>query len=80
VDVFWSILTAVIGVVGGIWILWKVRNLDRARHDEDQARAFFECHGHWPDETPEEAEQRRAQLRRAPEPPPLATPTDDGYV
>jgi hypothetical protein len=25
---------------------------DRAREQEDEARAYFERHGHWPDETP----------------------------
>jgi hypothetical protein len=24
---------------------------DRAREEEDEARAYFERHGHWPDET-----------------------------
>ena len=24
----------------------------RARHEEDDARAFFDEHGHWPDEPP----------------------------
>ena len=25
------------------------------RHEEDEARAFFDAHGHWPDEPPEAA-------------------------
>jgi hypothetical protein len=25
---------------------------DRARQDEDEARAYFQRHGHWPDEPP----------------------------
>jgi hypothetical protein len=25
---------------------------DRAREDEDEARAYLEKHGHWPDEAP----------------------------
>ena len=32
------------------------------RHEEDEARAFFDAHGHWPDEPPEAAHEpgRRA--------------------
>lgn len=28
---------------------------DRAREDEDEARAYFQRHGHWPDEPPPRA-------------------------
>jgi hypothetical protein len=28
------------------------------RHEEDDARAFFDEHGHWPDEPPEAARER----------------------
>ena len=40
---------------------WLVRviftgNDDRA--DEDEARTFFDEHGHWPDEDPSEANRR----------------------
>lgn len=40
------------------------KNRDAERYDEDDARTFFDEHGHWPDETPAEAEARR---RRAAE-------------
>ena len=48
---------------------WFVRtvlakNRDEERFAEDDAREFFDEHGHWPDETPEQAE---ARARRAAE-------------
>ncbi len=30
------------------------------RHDEDDDRAYFDEHGHWPDETPADVERRHA--------------------
>jgi hypothetical protein len=38
-------------------------DLERTR--EDDARAFFAEHGHWPDETPEEIAARAARRGRA---------------
>ena len=29
-----------------------IRTGHGARHEEDDARAFFDAHGHWPDEPP----------------------------
>jgi hypothetical protein len=82
VETVWAILTAVIGVIGSIWILYRVRNLDRYRSNEDEARAFFDENGHWPDETREEAEAERARILAAGTvaPPPLSTPSQDGFV
>jgi hypothetical protein len=61
----YGIFICVCGVVGIIWILYVMRNGDKDRLDEDDARAFFDEHGHWPDETPEEAEAERARLAAA---------------
>ena len=47
----YGIFICVAGVVGIIWIIWVMRNGDNDRHEEDAARAFFDEHGHWPDET-----------------------------
>ncbi len=81
-ETVWSILTAVIGVVGSIGILYKLRNLDRDRHGEDDARAFFDEYGHWPDETLEQAEAERARILAAGTvtPAQVSTPSSDGYV
>ena len=38
------------------------KNRDAERFEEDDARDFFDEHGHWPDETPAEAD---ARARRA---------------
>ena len=48
-------------------IIWFARILldrdrDAERFEEDDARTFFDEHGHWPDETPADAE---ARARRA---------------
>ena len=58
----YGIFICVAGVVGIIWILYVMRHGDQDRHDEDAARAFFDEHGHWPDETPEQAQAERARL------------------
>jgi hypothetical protein len=34
------------------------RDRDEPRHAEDDARTFFDEHGHWPDEDPAEAAAR----------------------
>jgi hypothetical protein len=53
-----SILILIIGAVGVFFILRAVRGFD-PRRGEDEARAFFDEHGHWPDQTLEEAEAER---------------------
>lgn len=61
----YSIFVIVAAVVGIGWILYMLRHGDSDRHDEDAARTFFDEHGHWPDETPEEAEAERRRLAAA---------------
>jgi nitrogen fixation-related uncharacterized protein len=58
----YGIFICVAGVVGIAWIIWVMRNGDKDRLDEDAARVFFDEHGHWPDETPEEAAAQRARI------------------
>ena len=58
-----AILILVIGVVGFFFIFRALRAHD-PRRDEDVARAFYDEHGHWPDQTPEEAEAERRELAR----------------
>ena len=74
-DVF-SIAVLVFGAVGIFFILRALRGFD-PRRGEDNARAFFDEHGHWPDQTPEEAEAERAQLAQAF---PLAQADEHGRV
>jgi hypothetical protein len=58
----YAIFIVVAAFAGIGWIIWLMRNGDTDRHDEDDARTFFEEHGHWPDETPEEAAAERARI------------------
>jgi hypothetical protein len=58
-----AIFILVIGVVGFFVIFRALRKFD-PRRDEEAARAFFDEHGHWPDQTPEEGEAERAELAR----------------
>ncbi|HEU4973516.1 MAG TPA: hypothetical protein VFT50_00390 [Baekduia sp.] len=78
----YGILTVVAGVVGIAWILYLTRNGDKDRYDEDAARQFFDEHGHWPDETLEEAQAERRRLAAsagAPHPP-VSQASPDGLV
>lgn len=77
----YSIFICVVGVAGIIWILWVMRHGDTDRHDEDAARAFFDEHGHWPDETLEDALAERERLRAsAGAPAPVSQASSDGLV
>ncbi len=44
------------GAIG--WLGWFVLKPNTDRADEDVARAFYDEHGHWPDEDPAEAHRR----------------------
>ena len=48
-------------VVG--WFIKTVlaKDRDQERFVEDDARDFFDEHGHWPDETPDDARRRAEQ-------------------
>ena len=51
-ELIWSI----IGVLGGIalivFILWSLATGRGDRDREEEARRFYDEHGHWPDEPP----------------------------
>ena len=59
-----AIVILVIGVVGFVFIFRGMRGFDE-RGAEDAARTFYDEHGHWPDQTPEEAQAERRDLARA---------------
>lgn len=46
---------AFVGAGSSIWLLNVLHRIgvtgDRERDEEDEARAYFDRHGHWPDET-----------------------------
>jgi hypothetical protein len=78
----YGIFICVAGAVGIVWILWVIRHGDDDRHAEDRARAFFDEHGHWPDETREDAEAERRRLAGAAgmQAAPVSRPSSDGLV
>ena len=40
------------------WLVKVIFTGNDDRADEDEARTFFDEHGHWPDEDPSEADRR----------------------
>lgn len=59
-DWFWGIFGVVGSVVGIGVLIWLQSRGGLERIDEDDARAYFDEHGHWPDETPEDVAARVA--------------------
>ena len=45
-----DVVTVAIAVVALIGLAVVLARPDRARADEEDARDFFDAHGHWPDE------------------------------
>jgi hypothetical protein len=78
----YGIFICVAGVAGLIWILYVMRNGDKDRHEEDAARTFFDEHGHWPDETLEEAIAERERVAASAGAPvaPVSQASSDGLV
>jgi hypothetical protein len=74
-DVF-SIAILILGAVGVFFILRALRGFD-PRRGEDEARAFYDEHGRWPDQTLEDAEAERRLVVSAY---PVAEPDEHGYV
>lgn len=54
---------AFVGAGSSIWLLNVLHRIgvsgDRERTEEDEARAFFDRHGHWPDESAPAPRRRR---------------------
>jgi hypothetical protein len=49
-QLIWSIIAAIagFGMVGVVFYFWLAGRNDR--FDEEEARRFYDEHGHWPDE------------------------------
>ena len=47
-----EIASAVAAFLAIAWLVKVIATGDDDRHAEDQARAYFDRHGHWPDEKP----------------------------
>jgi hypothetical protein len=78
----YGIFICVAAVVGIAWIIWVMRHGDADRRNEDAAREFFDRHGHWPDETLEQAEAERARITASSgtAPAPVSQASPDGFV
>ena len=59
----WIAVGAAVAAV--LWFAYVVSTGHDARHSEDDARAFYDEHGRWPDETPDQAAAREADARGA---------------
>lgn len=61
-----SFIATAIAVVGGagviLGLLWIASKGDQDRVDEEDARDFFDAHGHWPDEEPDAAALHRGEV------------------
>jgi hypothetical protein len=47
----WDWAAVILAFAAVIWFAWFVTRGDPEREDEDAARAYFDQHGHWPDES-----------------------------
>ena len=47
---WWDILSVVLAFLAIVWLVRMVASGNARRHEEDDARAFFDRHGRWPDE------------------------------
>lgn len=56
----WDIASVVAAFAATFWLVRLVasRDRDKERVEEDEARAFFDRHGIWPDEVPPERRRR----------------------
>jgi nitrogen fixation-related uncharacterized protein len=47
-----SIVVIALSVLAVLSLFWVIASGQGERKDEDDAREFFDRHGHWPDEEP----------------------------
>ena len=60
----YSYVTAAIGLGSIAAFCWWAGRPNRMRNGEDDARAFFDEHGHWPDEDPSMADVHAGRAAR----------------
>jgi cbb3-type cytochrome oxidase subunit 3 len=49
-ELIWSIIAVLGGILLIVVILWALATGRKDRDDEEDARRFYDEHGHWPDE------------------------------
>jgi hypothetical protein len=57
----WSVVVLATGVLSVLAMFAYMATGHGVRGDEESARDFYDEHGHWPDQTPEEAAAERAE-------------------
>lgn len=48
----WDVISVVLAIAAIVWFIRVIATGRRERSEEDSARAYFDRHGHWPDEAP----------------------------
>ena len=54
----WDVASILASFAAIGWLIKTIFTGNDDRADEDEARRFFDRHGHWPDEDPAEANRR----------------------
>ena len=47
---WYDVAAFAVAVLAVLWFVFMIARGNPRRHEEDDARAFFDRHGHWPDE------------------------------
>ena len=54
----WDVASILASFAAIGWLIKTIFTGNDDRADEDDARRFYDAHGHWPDEDPSEANRR----------------------
>ncbi len=76
----WSVIVLGVGVLSVLAMFAYMATGHGVRHEEEDARDFYDRHGHWPDQTPEEALAEAEAARAWAAAARTATPDRDGAV
>lgn len=55
----WSVIVLATGVLSVLAMFAYMATGHGVRYSEDRARDYYDEHGHWPDQTPEDVEAER---------------------
>lgn len=59
----WSVIVLVTGVLSVLALFGYMATGHGVRYAEDRARDYYDEHGHWPDQTPEDVEAEHEAAR-----------------
>ena len=54
----YDVATFVTALAAIVWLVRTIFTGNDERYEEEEARQFFDEHGHWPDEDPSQADRR----------------------